>query len=344
MRRKGTLLGLLLTLSLVVLAGCSSASGGAQADATKAARYPETVRVGIIEGGPESAILAKEGYLKKYIKTKVKVTTYAAGTDINNAFISRDLDLASFGSSPVTLGLVNGVSYKAIGIPYNEGGNIEALVARNGTGIKKVADLKGKTIGVPFGTTSHYAVLQALKLAGLSAKDVTLMDLSGQNIVAAWKRKEIDAAYTWSPGLDECVKTGTIITNDGQLSQQGIKIPEIAVASDNVITNYPAVTHDYEQAMLAVSRLVHEHPQQAIADVASWEGITKASAKSQIVDNQWLTAAEQRQAFGINDKGAFAKTLQMTAQFHKAQENITTVPSLSTLGQDIDSNFLKGDD
>ena len=329
--------GLMMTL-LLILTGCSSTSGTAEANKTSA--YPTTVNVGIIEGGPESAILAEEGYLQKYIKTKVKVTTYSSGTDINNAFISHTLDFASFGSSPVTLGLVNGVSYKAVAVPYTEGGQIEALVARNGTGIKSVKDLKGKTIGVPAGTTSHYALLQALKLAGLSTSDVTIEDLSGQNIVAAWKRKEIDAAYTWSPSLDSIKKTGTVITSDGQLASQGISIPEIAVATNNMMTKYPKVVAQYVKAMLAVGKLVKTNPQRAIADVASWEGISKSAAKAQIEDNHWLTGSEQLSSLTGTGSGSLVETLQLTAQFHKLQENITTVPSRKTLSATVDNDYL----
>lgn len=326
-----------------VLVAISALTIKASAETKKAAKqneYPSSVNIGIIEGGPESAILAKEGYLQKYIKTKVNVTTYSAGTDINNAFIAKDVDIAAFGSTPVTLGLVNGVSYKAIGTVYNEGGSIEALVARNGTGIKSVADLKGKTIAVPFGTTSHYALLQALKLAGLSTKDVTLMNLSGQNIVAAWKRGEVDAAYTWSPSLTEIMKTGTVITNDGQLAAKGITMPEVAVATDSMISKYPKVVKQYMQAILAVEKLVRDNPAKAIADVASWEGITKAAAKTQIEDNNWLSGSTQLSSM-TGSSSDFAKTLQLTAQFQKSQENITTVPTISSLSSDVDTTALK---
>ena len=43
----------------------------------------------------------------------------------------------------------------------------EALVARNGSGVNSVADLKGKKIGTPFVSTSHFQLLYAMQKAGL---------------------------------------------------------------------------------------------------------------------------------------------------------------------------------
>jgi taurine transport system substrate-binding protein len=304
--------------------------------------YPDSVTIGVIEGGPESAILKKEGYLKG-LDVKVNTVTYASGTDINNAFISGNLDAASFGSSPVTLGLVNGVQYKSVYIPYVQSGNIEALVVKNSTKIKQVSELKAHTIGVPAGTTAHYALLQTLAKAGLSTSDVTIMDMDGQNIVAAWKRGNIDAAYIWSPALNECKKDGTIIANDGDLAKIGTNIPEIAVAMNAFSKKYPTLVSQYVEALMKVSDLALNHQEQAIADVASWEGITKENAKSQIIDNLWISGEAQLSSenFGNENKGKLTTTLQQIAEFQKQQQNITTVPSITRLRDFIDSSYIK---
>ncbi len=86
-------------------------------------------------------------------------------------------------------------------------GDNEALVARNGSGVNTIADLKGKRIGTPFASTAHYSLLAALSQNGLSANDVQLVDLQPQAILAAWDRGDIDAAYTWLPTLDQLRKT-----------------------------------------------------------------------------------------------------------------------------------------
>ncbi|MCO7124407.1 MetQ/NlpA family ABC transporter substrate-binding protein [Sporolactobacillus shoreicorticis] len=322
----------------------SKATGSSASDPITKNPYPKSINVGVIEGGPESAILVKENFLKNF-GVKVKVISYSAGTDINNAFVSRKVDLASFGSYPIALGIANSIDYKAVYVPYVEGGNIEALVAKKKQKINSLVDLKGKKIATPFGTTSQYALLNTLKLAGLDAKkDVKLLDMGGQDIVAAWTRGDIDAAYIWSPALDQAVeKGGKIIANDGDLVKKGVTIPEIAVASGEFAKNYPTLVQKYVQALVKVSNLVKEDPERATQDVAKWENVTEANAKGQITDNIWASPQDQlsNQYLGKSGKGKLAETLKTIADFHKEQGDISQSPDVSTFESAIDSTYIE---
>ncbi|MDF2800845.1 MAG: hypothetical protein K0S61_748 [Anaerocolumna sp.] len=305
--------------------------------------YPEVINVGIIEGGAESAVLIQQNFLEG-IDVKVNAVNYSAGTDINNAVVSKDVDVASFGSSPIALGIANGIDYKAVFVSYLSGGNIEALAVKNSAGVSSVADLKGKTLGVPFGTTAHYALLNALELAGLSSADVTLLDMGGADIVAAWTRGDIDATYIWSPALDECLKDGTILTNDGELAEQGISIPEIAVARTEFAKKYPTLVNQYVKALVNVYDSIQNNSEQSIKDVADWEGATIDSATGQVKDNIWISSTDQISSdyLGTTDnKGKLAQTLKTIADFHEAQGNISKSPDLSSFEDAVDPSFIE---
>ncbi|WP_457825519.1 ABC transporter substrate-binding protein, partial [Staphylococcus aureus] len=73
----------------------------------------------------------------------------------------------------------------------------EALVVRADSGVKSVGDLRARKIACPFNTSAHFALLAALKTVGLTASDVTLVNLRADAIPAAWQRRDIDAAYVW---------------------------------------------------------------------------------------------------------------------------------------------------
>lgn len=320
-----------------------AASSGENKDPITGETYPSQINIGVIEGGPESAILVQNNYFSD-IDVKVNAVTYSAGTDINNSVVSGDVDVASFGSSPIALGIANKIDYKAVFVPYVQGGNIEALVVKNDSGISTVVDLKGKTIAAPFGTTSHYALLNALSLAGLDPNDVTLLDMGGQDIVAAWTRGDIDAAYIWSPALDECLKDGTIIINDGELAAQGVLIPEIAVARTEFAEKYPTLVSQYVKALINVYDLTQNNPDQAAQSVADWEGISKENAKGQIADNIWASGEEQLTIdyLGSADKkGKLAVTLKTIADFHQDQGNISKSPDIKTFEDAIDQSFVE---
>lgn len=84
------------------------------------------------------------------------------------------------------------------------------LVANPESGIKSLADLKGKKIGVTFGSTSHHHILVALSQAGLRAEDVTLVNLQPAQIPAAYTAKQIDAAFTWEPNIAKLEEQGGV--------------------------------------------------------------------------------------------------------------------------------------
>jgi taurine transport system substrate-binding protein len=92
------------------------------------------------------------------------------------------------------------------------------LVARNGAGIDKVADLKGKTVGVPLGSTSHFSLMGALENAGIAASTVKVVGMSPDQIVAAWSQNEIDAAFIWDPAQSKLRQNGKIIIDAGQVT------------------------------------------------------------------------------------------------------------------------------
>lgn len=338
------MIGIQLTACNSTKTSSNSTTGSSKVDPITGEKYPSVINIGVIEGGPESAILIKEKYLEN-LGVKVNVVNYSAGTAINNAVVSGNVDLASYGSSPIALGIANGIGYKAVFVPYVEGGNIEALAVKSNLGIKTVADLKGKKIATPFGTTSHYALLNALRLGGVNPNDVKLLDMSGSDIVAAWTRGDIDATYIWSPALDNCLKAnGTIITNDGALAKQNVTIPEIGIARTDFAKKYPTLVSQYVKALINAYNLVKNNPDKAIQDVADWEGISKDNAKGQITDNQWISGKDQLTAdyLGTSSKtGNLAETLKTIADFHKSQGNISNSPDLKVFQNAVDTSFVK---
>jgi NitT/TauT family transport system substrate-binding protein len=78
---------------------------------------------------------------------------------------------------------------------YSNGNDM--LVAK--PGIQKVADLKGKKIGVEVGFVDHLLVMQALKAANLKDKDVTLVNVPTDQTPQQLKAGGVDAIAGWQP-------------------------------------------------------------------------------------------------------------------------------------------------
>jgi len=103
--------------------------------------------------GPYLVAIAN-GDFEKATGYKINWRQFDSGGKIATAMASGDIQIGALGSSPLSSVLSRGVDLQLFGILdlINEA---EALVVRNGSGINKPEDLRGKKIGVPFGSTTH---------------------------------------------------------------------------------------------------------------------------------------------------------------------------------------------
>jgi len=78
-----------------------------------------------------------------------------------------------------------------------------AIVAANGT---QMGELRNKRIGNAYGSTSHYALLQALSSAGLGEKNVTLIPMETSQMLESLENGTIDAFAAWEPTPSAAMK------------------------------------------------------------------------------------------------------------------------------------------
>ena len=78
---------------------------------------------------------------------------FESGAKVINALASGAVKLALSGSSPIAAGVSRGLDIEVVWV-FEDIAAAEALVVRDGVGITAPQDLKGKTIGVPFASTT----------------------------------------------------------------------------------------------------------------------------------------------------------------------------------------------
>lgn len=147
---------------------------------------------------------------------------FTSGGDISTALASGSVPVGVLGSTGITSAATRGVNMQLFWILDNIGKS-EALVARNGSGINSTADLKGKRVATPFVSTSHFHLLVGLEQVWkVPPRDVRILNMQPPQIVAAWQRGDIDAAYVWPPALTEIAKTGKIIADSEQIGAASV--------------------------------------------------------------------------------------------------------------------------
>ncbi|HEV7307052.1 taurine ABC transporter substrate-binding protein [Ensifer sp.] len=185
-----------------------AASGVAYAETKLVVGYQQIVGpfVAAIADGRFDAAAKEAGY-------SIDWRQFSSAGDITTALASGDVPIGVLGSTGTASAATRGVELQLFWILDNIGQS-EALVARDGSGIETPADLKGKKVAVPFVSTSHFHLLVGMnKVWNIDPREVEILNLKPPQIVAAWQRGDIDAAYVWPPALSEIQKTGKTISD-----------------------------------------------------------------------------------------------------------------------------------
>ncbi|WP_413700321.1 glycine betaine ABC transporter substrate-binding protein [Psychromonas sp. KJ10-10] len=161
-----------------------------------------------------------EKLIEKETGYEVKWRRFDSGAKVMTALASGSVDIASAGSSPIAAGVSRGVEIELVWILENIA-NAEALVVHDDSGIIAPSDLKGKRIGVPFVSTTHFHALFALEQFGLSDKEVKLINMQPNAISGAWQRGDIDGAFIWDPVLGRIKQDGHVLITSKTLSSWG---------------------------------------------------------------------------------------------------------------------------
>ncbi len=138
---------------------------------------------------------------------KVETKPFAAGPAMLPALAANEIDLALMGDFPATTGFINGLPIQVVMVQSVLPTDVR-LVANPASKIEKLQDLKGKKVAVAIGSTSHSHILVALKAAGLTEKDVTLVNVAPPSMVAAYNAGQVDAVFTWEPATGEIQQEG----------------------------------------------------------------------------------------------------------------------------------------
>ncbi len=179
--------------ALALTTAIAFTAGAAHAQAVK------EIRLDFATYNPVSLLLKERGLLEKEFAADGISIRWVQSLGSNKAleFLNASsIDFGSTAGAAALLGRVGGNPIKAVYVFSRP--EWTALVTTPKTGIKTVADLKGKRVAVTRGTDPHIFLIRALQEAKLTEKDVKLVLLQHQDGRTALERGDVDA---WA-GLD----------------------------------------------------------------------------------------------------------------------------------------------
>ncbi len=256
-----------------------------------------------------------------------------SGAEVVRALASGAIQIGEAGSSPIAAALSQGVPIEVFWVLDNIN-DAEALVARNGSGVNSLADLKGKKIGLPFVSTTHFHALVALQDAGIDPRTVRIVNLRPPEILAAWERGDIDATFVWDPVLAKVKQSGKVLVTSGQIAAKTGKATfdalavnkEFARAHDAFLTQFVQVLADADKAY-TTNKAAWTADAAPVQSIAKWSGAEAPAVPASLALYAFVPPAEQAgpQWLGGGKASGVAKSLAATAAFLKEQGTVQSV-------------------
>jgi sulfonate transport system substrate-binding protein len=280
MKRVYALRRVAATLAFVLAVAITSSAVSAQ-EAT-----PKVIRLagpGNAEGKPFGTgtlgVLRVKGYLEdEFRKDGVRIDWQfprGTGPAINEAFANGQLDFASYGGLPNIVGRGAGLRTRVLAA---YGNSPTYLVARSGSGIKTINDLKGRKIAISLGTILQLSLGAILERVGLTEKDVQIFDLITADQISAVQSGDVDAVVGTSSVLS-IVERGygkVVFTTKGRIDPAS-NFGSLIVAGD-FTDKYPQTTGRILQAFLRAAHFSSEEQNRdELYDIWARAGQSRAS-------------------------------------------------------------------
>ena len=207
----------------------------------------------------------------------VTLHPHRAGGSALSAVIKHEADMTTVGNLPLIFATLDQAQLSivaSIARAYRGAG----ILARRDRGISQAADLRGKTIGVTFGTDGHFVLGVILADHGIAASEVNIVNIAPDAIVAALSTGGVDAITTWEPLLYQA---------KGVLGREGVAFGldsgfsfwfHLAGRRDYV-QQHPAVMQKLLRALLRAEQDIARDPAAAIKIIAAATGMDEADFK-----------------------------------------------------------------
>jgi len=177
------------------------------------------LRIGYQKSASLFVLQKAQGTLEKRLaplNVGVKWVEFPAGPQLLEGLNVGSVDVGYVGEAPPIFAQAAGANFIYVG---NDPAapEAEAIVVPKDSGIRSVADLKGKKVALNKGSNVHYLLVRALEKAGLKYADIQPVFLPPADARAAFEKGAVDAWAIWDPFLAAVEKqSGARILVDGR--------------------------------------------------------------------------------------------------------------------------------
>ena len=222
-------------------------------------------------------------------------------------------------------------------IDYSNGG--DAIVADGS--IKSIKDFKGKKIGYNPLSPSDFLLSYALKLNGLTEKDISPVSMTPEAVPAAMASGQLPIGVTYEPSLSQVLSQGGGKKFKVVFSSKDAPglIADVLVFDDKAIKARPADITGIIKGYLDGMAYMKAKPDEAAKIIGKFMGVSAKEAKEQMSGVYNIPLAEMPKAFlPAKETTSYYASGDVIGQLLKAKGQISAVPATEAT---IDASLVK---
>src|SRR3954462_10750207 len=273
-----------LRLSAAVVVMTVAMFGPSQAETIRVAVGTQDTTINCVTGG---LLIRELKLLERFLPRdgRYKDATYdvqwrnfTSGAPLTNEMVAGKLDLGAMADFP---GSLNGAAFAKAGrrslflsvLSGSIKGSGNGVVVPVASPVQSFAELKGKTISVPFASTSHGLLLRAVKAQGWDPeRDVTILTQAPEVAGSALQAGKIDAHADFVPFADLFPYKGFARKIfDG--AQANAPTFHGTLVSADYAQKYPEIVVAYLRAAIEADRLMAAEPEKYSELIAKVTGV-----------------------------------------------------------------------
>ncbi|MCR8629720.1 ABC transporter substrate-binding protein [Paenibacillus radicis (ex Xue et al. 2023)] len=245
-----------------------------------------------IHGATPIVLGEEKGYFKE-AGVKINAVKFLSGPPEFQAMAAGDIDIAYIGPGATFLSAQGKGNIIAVD-SLNTG---DMVYATKKSGIKDWKDLKGKTVGVPKGTSGEMILNLGIKKGGLKPEDVNAVNMDVAGAVSAFVAGKVDAVAIWSPytseiekqvGKDNIVKLG-----DNKMFFPEYVFPQSWVVNPKFLKEKPELVEKFLAAWVKANDYRIKNIEETIKLTAKYTQVPEDSLKVQVDTTEWIESKKQ---------------------------------------------------
>ena len=235
---------------------------------------------------------------------------------------------------------VGGVDSTAVIMGDFSNGN-DAIILKNKG---KLADIKGQKVNLVEFSVSHYLLARGLSKAGMSERDVTVVNTSDADMVAAWHTGAVTSVVTWNPMVQEIdqEKDARSVFNSSQIPGE---IMDLAIINTKTLRDNPKLAEALVGAWYETLGIMSRQDaagQAARSEMGKMSGTDLAGFDAQLRATRLFTTPKEASDFTRGQ--TLPKTMRLVADFlfshHLLGEN---AKSADVVGMQFPDGAVIGD-